>query len=193
MCGEHDEHRERRGDEMGSSPHVRGALGITQSDVADTGIIPACAGSTHAQSTRLANPRDHPRMCGEHHRDAFGVDDAEGSSPHVRGALRHIKKPTCRHGIIPACAGSTTVPHTLRHGRGDHPRMCGEHFFLETLPVRGAGSSPHVRGALTIPFLRFVIDGIIPACAGSTPARRSPSTSIRDHPRMCGEHICSGL
>ena len=66
-------------------------------------------------------------MCGEHSIDAAVRFEAEGSSPHVRGA------PNCAiiggsfEGIIPACAGSTW-------GIGRE---------LYTAP----GSSPHVRGA----------------------------------------------
>ena len=32
------------------------------------------------------------------------------------------------------------------------------------------------------------VDGIIPACAGSTSAIAYYSCPERDHPRMCGEH-----
>ena len=31
-------------------------------------------------------------------------------------------------------------------------------------------------------------DGIIPACAGSTPSAPEVVGGVRDHPRMCGEH-----
>ena len=66
--------------------------------------------------------------------------------------------------------------------------MCGEHD--KSTPERAGfqGSSPHVRGAPSLVVLPIPLQGIIPACAGST---RSPSASphsCRDHPRMCGEH-----
>ena len=50
------------------------------------------------------------------------------------------------------------------------------------------GSSPHARGA---PIGLHAVDearGIIPACAGSTPARRGAWRRPWDHPRMRGEH-----
>ena len=50
------------------------------------------------------------------------------------------------------------------------------------------GSSPHARGALMTPELKATMDGIIPACAGSTRARASITSSMSDHPRMRGEH-----
>ena len=47
--------------------------------------------------------------------------------------------------------------------------MCGEHVarWLEDVPL----------------------DGIIPACAGSTSRRRGCPARTRDRPRMCGEHL----
>ena len=179
--------------------------------VDNKGIIPACAGSTdeceveedyyegsspHARGARNGRSSwscpsgDHPRMRGEH----------------VRGGAAR----TPRHGIIPACAGSTTPvcamiastagssPHargalkpvvTLMAAWRDHPRMRGEH------------GAPHERLGL--------LAGIIPACAGSTlqnvwwyracigssPHARGAlrittgiSCKVKDHPRMRGEH-----
>ena len=50
----------------GSSPHARGALYQADAENEHRGIIPACAGSTPSRGTTLADPRDHPRMRGEH-------------------------------------------------------------------------------------------------------------------------------
>ena len=71
----------------------------------------------------------------------------------------------------------------------DHPRMCGEHMVQGLDTLVDAGSSPHVRGALTVGHATGREHGIIPACAGSTPNRSTASEYFRDHPRMCGEHI----
>ena len=46
MCGEHSDVAIIRGTEMGSSPHVRGALNLANGLIGVMGIIPACAGST---------------------------------------------------------------------------------------------------------------------------------------------------
>ena len=94
----------------------------------------------------------------------------EGSSPHTRGAQ------SC--GLVRLCI------------RWDHPRIRGEHisFVVEILPslriipayagstmryeciLQGLlGSSPHTRGALT----------------GS----RARPVSMKDHPRIRGEHV----
>ncbi len=66
--------------------------------------------------------------------------------------------------------------------------MCGEHMSIGFLAEETAGSSPHVRGALTTQSPSKGAIGIIPACAGSTGAGDCRSIAAGDHPRMCGEH-----
>ena len=68
--------------------------------------------------------------------------------------------------------------------------MCGEHTAITAMFFVSPGSSPHVRGALQHDIQLGNAYGIIPACAGST--RRWPprTRALRDHPRMCGEHVC---
>ena len=73
-----------------------------------------------------------------------------------------------QHGIIPACAGSTSAGLNHAGGTRDHPRMCGEHARRSLQHGQGKGSSPHVRGALALFFPDERKGGIIPACAGST-------------------------
>ena len=86
-------------------------------------------------------------MCGEH-RSIVGIGVAcQGSSPHVRGALNHSQDCKNRHGIIPACAGSTCLSMMELNAGRDHPRMCGEHSFVFCRRGVRQGSSPHVRGA----------------------------------------------
>ena len=52
------------------------------------------------------------------------------------------------------------------------------------------GSSPRMRGTLagTIPV--DAVHGIIPAYAGNTRRFSRFRTATRDHPRVCGEHLC---
>ena len=66
MCGEHWTAPGTRQPSLGSSPHVRGAQRQFRYHKLPSGIIPACAGSTHCPPTHLVSARDHPRMCGEH-------------------------------------------------------------------------------------------------------------------------------
>ena len=127
-------------------------------------------------------------MCGEHTALFSLAVSVVGSSPHVRGAHRVHERTGVWPGIIPACAGSTSS--TLRHAsfHWDHPRMCGEHSYLNSLDDSELGSSPHVRGARHAQGMLVMPAGIIPACAGSTRTRNCWTRSNRDHPRMCGEH-----
>ena len=153
-------------------------------------IIPTCTGNT--QSGRLTSKFkwDHPRTCGEHSTVTISPLLSVGSSPHVRGAPERFEAFARAVGIIPACAGSTTSIGHNWTGMWDHPRMCGEHVVLPPFFWTVSGSSPHVRGALArVGHLRPQ-PGIIPACAGSTESAANHARSRRDHPRMCGEHLC---
>ena len=112
MCGEHISRNMTSLLTWGSSPHVRGALRYRILDIMERGIIPACAGSTRRNRGYCLLLGDHPRMCGEHARRFCQLAFIAGSSPHVRGALLHLRVNARNSGIIPACAGSTPVPVT---------------------------------------------------------------------------------
>ena len=188
MCGEHYVHRPQLDWDVGSSPHVRGARCFATVFLDGFGIIPACAGSTCPSRPSAATAGDHPRMCGEHRICCQSCKISTGSSPHVRGAQFRGEFVDHLVGIIPACAGSTTGVAASAKVTRDHPRMCGEHGRLATMPCRSPGSSPHVRGAQRLERQSCSLSGIIPACAGSTSWETLRRSSIRDHPRMCGEH-----
>ena len=209
MCGEHFQTKRARIRLSGSSPHVRGAPHLMAELRGQSGIIPACAGSTALISINSPVSRDHPRMCGEHawrfecfltHGDhprmcgehQRGVRDprtALGSSPHVRGARLERDENPSGSGIIPACAGSTDRVGAAGSLVGDHPRMCGEHITPNPFANAVLGSSPHVRGALLQRQRHRIRAGIIPACAGSTWSMAIGTAWDGDHPRMCGEHV----
>ena len=188
MCGEHSSSMVFTGCQLGSSPHVRGALVLLSTAGELDGIIPACAGSTSATKCRQAPSRDHPRMCGEHRPQRKAISAMPGSSPHVRGARTLLHRVGSREGIIPACAGSTFFPVGSGPHCRDHPRMCGEHLGPPLAISVPEGSSPHVRGALGSGDLSVQPYGIIPACAGSTNRIKCAIFAPGDHPRMCGEH-----
>ena len=128
-------------------------------------------------------------MCGEHQNASRLSHGPLGSSPHVRGALRPSATIGLGCGIIPACAGSTLFCHRFFGRFRDHPRMCGEHLPESAICGHSRGSSPHVRGAQNLLPIMQDLDGIIPACAGSTPDAVNGICMLRDHPRMCGEHF----
>ena len=175
----------------GSSPLARGAPVARAVDNRPQGIIPACAGSTVCEPVPIWTDGDHPRLRGEHELKEGVVVSVKGSSPLARGARRPLAGAVRSVGIIPACAGSTPRSGSGRGRPWDHPRLRGEHFVCCQQKFGRQGSSPLARGARDrrrgLPRRR----GIIPACAGSTPATRRRSACRGDHPRLRGEH--SGL
>ena len=190
----------------GSSPHARGLLGLIGGDVLNERIIPACAGFTRATSTtsiltgiipacagftvmtvRCGTSRsDHPRMRGVYKCAVITFDLNSGSSPHARGLLMGEYTLELRERIIPACAGFTSAIRETMRACSDHPRMRGVYPSAPSATGTLLGSSPHARGLHHHALTFFVIDGIIPACAGFTSPRPWSRPGPRDHPRMRG-------
>ena len=158
---------------VGDHPHVWGALDVRGTRRNARGIIPAYAGSTRRIQSRFLSPR--------------------GSSPRMRGAPLAYPTGTNVWGIIPAYAGSTFYRTCPPITTGDHPRVCGEHTGRATSFGMFGGSSPRMRGARIGVGLRSAGIGIIPAYAGSTLNRLTANISMRDHPRVCGEHLAVAL
>ena len=67
--------------------------------------------------------------------------------------------------------------------------MCGEQLTVAVTVVPVEGSSPRVRGAVYCAPRLGVVEGIIPACAGSSHRRCNQRGMARDHPRVCGEQL----
>ena len=166
--GEHGSTARIRGFRVGSSPHTRGALGDAGGGSRRRGIIPAYAGSTFPAGWMPGDPRDHPRIRGEHLRPIRSSSPYNGSSPHTRGAPGSTARRRCTSWIIPAYAGSTA-----------------QLFGIDLLD---RGSSPHTRGALAGRLGAGPVGRIIPAYAGSTTTASTSNRSRRDHPRIRGEH-----
>ncbi len=148
VCGEHDLRGLFAGLVQGSSPRVRGTHAARRVPVQTGGIIPACAGNTCRPLTIVLRCWDHPRVCGEHKFKDDAARDAWGSSPRVRGTLRHCIGAYGFPGIIPACAGNTRTSPRCGMRSGDHPRVCGEHWDETERNWMRSGSSPRVRGTL---------------------------------------------
>ena len=94
-----------------------------------------------------------------------------------------------RNGIIPAYAGNTPRLSNGGMEQRDHPRVCGEHYTAKGNDGRNLGSSPRMRGTRCITWSPLGSAGIIPAYAGNTWSLHQSKTGLRDHPRVCGEHV----
>ena len=70
----------------GSPPHARGAVRLSLPLSGDTGITPACAGSSLLGVLCDGRQRDHPRMRGEQLARTLRHWLRKGSPPHARGA-----------------------------------------------------------------------------------------------------------
>ena len=92
-------------------------------------------------------------------------------------------------GIIPTYAGNTGELAKMLRQNGDHPRVCGEHHMDRCTRISCPGSSPRMRGTHFLVQFRTVRFGIIPAYAGNTIAVMFSRIDVRDHPRVCGEHL----
>ena len=174
--------------EAGSSPRMRGTPPLRAYSAKHCGIIPAYAGNTALTSILGKALRDHPRVCGEHMPTGWNDASALGSSPRMRGTHPWRDYQAARAGIIPAYAGNTGLTSNLRPSHRDHPRVCGEHLAETVTTVLKQGSSPRMRGTPMLPAVRQYGMGIIPAYAGNTYACATTCPTIRDHPRVCGEH-----
>ncbi len=178
---------------MGSSPHMRGTRYAHHFHAGIYGIIPAYAGNTPAEYSIVSCWRDHPRICGEHRAVFIESTPPTGSSPHMRGTPGIVRFSVGRAGIIPAYAGNTPNVRPMAISSRDHPRICGEHHFHRRRCRRVRGSSPHMRGTLSLTCGGVIHRGIIPAYAGNTTAPYAYIECSWDHPRICGEHLSPSI
>ena len=114
------------------------------------------------------NSRDHPRVCGYNIKWVFRFQKNSGSSPRVRVQHINLRLHQYERGIIPACAGTTSIFRLYISAKRDHPRVCGYNFLILVNPSIVAGSSPRVRVQQIGIREGVCSSGIIPACAGTT-------------------------
>ena len=132
------------------------------------GIIPARAGNRRRSIEPISAIRDHPRACGEQScRCPLPVRGA-GSSPRVRGTDVPAQAVLRDGGIIPARAGNSFQFRVRTIDTRDHPRACGEQYFRQYGKTWYEGSSPRVRGTVSVLSLIAHMAGIIPARAGNS-------------------------
>ena len=155
----------------GSSPLVRGQRRYSELPHIRWRIIPARAGPTPLPSSACLCGADHPRSCGANNACMNGPAFSSGSSPLVRGQLRHASPLHVRARIIPARAGPTWRTAKSGSSTTDHPRSCGANQQVLSLGAQIAGSSPLVRGQQDDETQMGDRGRIIPARAGPTSGR----------------------
>ena len=156
-----------------------------------TGITPADAGKTCVIQFRFIVVADHPRGCGENL--CFSSNPAEiiGSPPRMRGKPPMFVRKHFLHRITPADAGKTVRPKFHWNVSKDHPRGCGENMPLSIRWPADMGSPPRMRGKHAAINSMARGYGITPADAGKTHHQFPIHREYQDHPRGCGENVCS--
>ena len=166
--GENHEGTEIVGFMVGSSPLMRGKPRRHHGTDRFRGLIPAHAGKTRQSLACPCSRRAHPRSRGENLASEGESAQDAGSSPLMRG------KPSYPHGIprvtglIPAHAGKTRSVSRSSNRRAAHPRSRGENYNCQPFSTSGWGSSPLMRGTLTLLGVVLRAVGLIPAHAGKT-------------------------
>ena len=150
-------------------------------------IIPAHAGKRPGQHSSGASCGDHPRSCGEKGRRYIRIKGLHGSSPLMRGKVVDNSFNGLCIRIIPACAGKRSYPCRSHEKRRNHPRLCGEKFWLTSIRLARCGSSPLMRGKVQSTHNDTDRIRIIPAHAGKSGYDAIYRQQMWDHPRSCGE------
>ena len=110
-----------------------------------------------------------------------------GSPPPMRGKVPHSFVHHLSTRITPAYAGKRLSPVCQKLGTEDHPRLCGEKAFGNSLLHRFIGSPPPMRGKVPVKLLPDVCTRITPAYAGKSNQTTGNERRLVDHPRLCGE------
>ena len=177
----------------GSSPLARGLLPEAALAVLGRRIIPARAGFTPSLMMSFGLYGDHPRSRGVYTCSESRSSTVTGSSPLARGLPPEVLWRPIEHRIIPARAGFTGVRSGTRDARWDHPRSRGVYREERINGDHFGGSSPLARGLHHPPLPSPFLARIIPARAGFTPVRRTPSWRWPDHPRSRGVYCASRI
>ena len=154
----------------GSSPHTRGA--------------PEGANRLHV------GDGDHPRIRGEHVLDGAAVGAVGGIIPAYAGSTLVLPRSRCQSwGSSPHTRGAQSLPGARQGGRGDHPRIRGEHAPCGQPHVVRLGIIPAYAGSTTPLDCHFAaVMGSSPHTRGARPDCFGNRRRSRDHPRIRGEH-----
>ena len=175
----------------GPSPLARGRHGSVVSVALGLGTIPARAGETRPNGSRLRRIWDHPRSRGGDCSCSVIAGKHRGPSPLARGRPARGERASCPWGTIPARAGETRRPPGRYRLRRDHPRSRGGDPSSSQVSPSVRGPSPLARGRLPMSNGRSPVTGTIPARAGETKFNAAFGLTPRDHPRSRGGDRCT--
>ena len=105
----------------------------------------------------------------------------------MRGKDYTAEQPFQQHRITPAYAGKRFSAMVYNRYRGDHPRLCGEKFWVSGFSLTSVGSPPPMRGKESAGDDKQLRVRITPAYAGKSIQLSSYGQEDWDHPRLCGE------
>ena len=105
----------------------------------------------------------------------------------MRGKEVQLGEIDLQDRITPAYAGKRLSLPIFTTRCWDHPRVCGEKKRRLFSSEPGPGSPPRMRGKGQRNRKGMQGKGITPAYAGKRSTQTSGSSSIKDHPRVCGE------
>ena len=177
----------------GSSPLTRGKP-VARCSVSGGGwLIPTHAGKTDTAEALVSDRPAHPHSRGENAPGIASPSWFQGSSPLTRGKRTRCPRPHVASGLIPAHAGKTRRRLCRDVQARAHPRSRGENLARLESIHRTVGSSPLTRGKRSPSYLSDWLLGLIPAHAGKTKPRSSPTAPCTAHPRSRGENTAFRL
>ena len=191
VCGEKQEGPPVKPRNLGSPPRMRGKEGSQIKAKSVTGITPAYAGKSWIPTCRGRLPQDHPRVCGEKRGTMVKWAALWGSPPRMRGKVTAYHNDSELSRITPAYAGKRRMKRPITTNAWDHPRVCGEKRPPDQHPGLSLGSPPRMRGKGAAVKGTVLDLRITPAYAGKRSETRISASTVRDHPRVCGEKMKS--
>ena len=129
-------------------------------------VYPACAGIDLVKAKNHASGCGLPRMRGDRPSRHPLPKELDRFTPHARGSTGRGGCRAGRHGVYPACAGSTYF---------------GVYFS------RRFSFTPHARGSTLLDTPRPLPAFVYPACAGIDPIKIAENPCAPSLPRMRGD------
>ena len=172
---------------LGSPPRARGRHQRHVCQWHQRGLTPACAGTSGGQVRHRLHFRAHPRVRGDVVRMLTADELRQGSPPRARGRPWRRAATSGGRGLTPACAGTSGRRPPTHSTPWAHPRVRGDVQAAARAASQAAGSPPRARGRREQERHPFRVEGLTPACAGTSRWRMARGVTPRAHPRVRGD------